>query len=304
MLVAATERGVSAISFGAKERGLEEGLHAEYPAAEIVRDDTAMRRWVTDVLRSVEDGVEQPQLPLDIRATAFRRSVWDALRTIPHGETRSYSAIARQVGSPKAARAVGNACHTNPIADHRALPPRRRRRRRPRRLRLRPRDEAEAPEARRRAMTFGSVVTRGPAIAIGCWALFVATVLAMPLLNDGYSPIDEAISYGAIDDYGWVQVAGFFALATGTSILAFCLQPRDAGAADHRDLTRHLGHRRRGARSVSDRRPRRGDDRGRTHALRRREYRFPRDRGGDAVVRRDHSAATTTSLDLCRCRSR
>lgn len=115
MLVAATERGVSAISFGAKERGLEEGLHAEYPAAEIVRDDTAMRRWVTDVLRSVEEGVEQPQLPLDIRATAFRRRVWDALRSIPRGETRSYSDIARQVGSPKAARAVGNACHVNPI---------------------------------------------------------------------------------------------------------------------------------------------------------------------------------------------
>ena len=115
MLVAATERGVSAISFGATERPLEEGLLAEYPAAEVVRDDTAMRRWVRDVLRSVEEGVEQPQLPLDIRATAFRRRVWDALRTIPRGETRSYSDIARQVGSPKAARAVGNACHTNPI---------------------------------------------------------------------------------------------------------------------------------------------------------------------------------------------
>jgi len=115
MLVAATERGVSAISFGDSERQLEEGLRTEYPAAEIARDDAAMRDWVAGVLRSVDGGVEQPQLPLDIRATAFKRKVWDALRAIPRGQTRSYSQIARDVGSPKAARAVGNACHTNPV---------------------------------------------------------------------------------------------------------------------------------------------------------------------------------------------
>jgi AraC family transcriptional regulator of adaptative response/methylated-DNA-[protein]-cysteine methyltransferase len=115
MLVAATERGVSAISFADSERPLEDALAAEYPAAEIVRDDRGMRRWLSLVMKSVEEGAEQPQLPLDIRATAFRRRVWDALRAIPRGETRSYSDIARQIGSPKAARAVGNACHVNPI---------------------------------------------------------------------------------------------------------------------------------------------------------------------------------------------
>jgi AraC family transcriptional regulator of adaptative response/methylated-DNA-[protein]-cysteine methyltransferase len=116
MLVAATERGVSAVSFGDREAPLEEGLRAEYPNAEISRESTSMRRWVNDVLRAVDKDTDQPQLPLDIQATAFRRRVWDALRTIPRGETRTYSQIARQVGSPKAARAVGTACRTNPVS--------------------------------------------------------------------------------------------------------------------------------------------------------------------------------------------
>ena len=116
MLVAATERGVSAVSFGDREPPLEEALRAEYPNAEISRNNTSMRRWVNDVLRAVDKDVDQPQLPLDIQATAFRRRVWDALRAIPRGETRTYSQIARQIGSPKAARAVGTACATNPVS--------------------------------------------------------------------------------------------------------------------------------------------------------------------------------------------
>ena len=55
-------------------------------------------------------------LPLDIAATAFRQRVWDALRRIPYGETRSYSDIAEAVGSPRAVRAVASACATNPVA--------------------------------------------------------------------------------------------------------------------------------------------------------------------------------------------
>jgi AraC family transcriptional regulator of adaptative response/methylated-DNA-[protein]-cysteine methyltransferase len=116
LLVAATERGVSAVKFGDRDETVLEALHAEYPAAEIARDDTSMRRWVEGVIEAVEGRAEQAQLPLDILATAFRRRVWDALRAIPRGETRTYSQIARAVGSPKAARAVGNACHVNPVA--------------------------------------------------------------------------------------------------------------------------------------------------------------------------------------------
>ena len=116
LLVAATERGISAVSFGDSDRPMEEALHAEYPAAEIARDDALMRRWVDGVLKKVEGQVDAPQLPLDIIATSFRCRVWDALRAIPRGETRTYAEIARAIGSPKAARAVGNACHDNPAA--------------------------------------------------------------------------------------------------------------------------------------------------------------------------------------------
>lgn len=55
-------------------------------------------------------------LPLSPRGTAFQRQVWEALCTIPYGETRSYGEIARQIGSPKACRAVGMANHRNPLS--------------------------------------------------------------------------------------------------------------------------------------------------------------------------------------------
>jgi AraC family transcriptional regulator of adaptative response/methylated-DNA-[protein]-cysteine methyltransferase len=116
LLVGATERGVSAVSFAAREEALVEGLHREYPAAEITRDDASMRPWVERVLRAVDDDVAQPDLPLDIRGTAFRARVWDALRAIPRGEIRTYGEIAAAIGDPRAARAVGNACNANPVA--------------------------------------------------------------------------------------------------------------------------------------------------------------------------------------------
>ncbi len=116
LLVGATERGVSAVSFALREQPLIEGLHREYPAAQIARDDASMRPWVEKVLRSVDDDVAQPDLPLDIRGTAFRARVWDALRAIPRGQTRTYGEIAAAIGDPRAARAVGNACNANPVA--------------------------------------------------------------------------------------------------------------------------------------------------------------------------------------------
>ena len=56
------------------------------------------------------------ELALDMRGTAFQRSVWQALLTIPYGETRSYGEIARQIGRPDRARAVGAANGSNPAA--------------------------------------------------------------------------------------------------------------------------------------------------------------------------------------------
>lgn len=116
LLVAATERGLSAVYLGDSEAELESALHNEYPAAEIRRDDQSHRRWVSavlDLLRSPDSGQE---LPLDIRVTAFQWRVFEELQAIPPGETRSYGEMARRLGRPGAARAVGRACATNPVA--------------------------------------------------------------------------------------------------------------------------------------------------------------------------------------------
>ena len=117
MLVGATDRGVSAVSFGDSDPPLEHHLHSEYADAEIKRDDAAMRPWVERVLRVCDRGeARSDMLPLDIRATAFRMRVWQELRKIPRGETRTYQEIAQAVGEPNAARAVGNACGANPVS--------------------------------------------------------------------------------------------------------------------------------------------------------------------------------------------
>ncbi len=64
----------------------------------------------------VEAPASGPDLPLDIRGTAFQRRVWQALREVPAGSTASYAAIAARVGAPGAVRAVAGACAANPLA--------------------------------------------------------------------------------------------------------------------------------------------------------------------------------------------
>ncbi len=115
VLVASTERGVSAVYLGDADRPLEAALRAEYPEAEVGRDDDANVSWVRAVVAGIRGG-QAPDVPLDIRATAFQWRVFQALRHIPSGETRSYGEIARSIGAPRAARAVGRACATNRVA--------------------------------------------------------------------------------------------------------------------------------------------------------------------------------------------
>jgi len=116
MLIAATDRGICAISFGDSDQQLQQGLMREFPFAMRRRDDSALSQW-RDSLTSLIQGHEtNPALPLDIRATAFQRQVWEALQQIPRGETRSYSALAKEIGMPRATRAVARACATNPVA--------------------------------------------------------------------------------------------------------------------------------------------------------------------------------------------
>lgn len=119
LLVAATERGLCAVEFGEDGPALEAALRARFARAEIRRADEAMQATARRVA-ALADGAGPVDgnggLPLDVRGTAFQLRVWEALRAIPRGETRTYGEIARHVDAPGAARAVGAACAANPLA--------------------------------------------------------------------------------------------------------------------------------------------------------------------------------------------
>ena len=116
LLIATTERGICRIAFADGAAALERALREEFPAAEITRDGGALRGTVERVIAHLDGGERHLDLPLDVRATAFQRRVWEALRRIPFGETRSYAEVARVIGRPRSARAVARACATNPAA--------------------------------------------------------------------------------------------------------------------------------------------------------------------------------------------
>lgn len=116
LMVAATEKGICAVSFGdgAAELGYE--LKKEFPAADIEKDEEILKNSVNAILRNLEGEQNLLNLPLDVLASAFQMRVWAELRKIPYGETRSYGQIAEKLGNPQAVRAVARACATNPVA--------------------------------------------------------------------------------------------------------------------------------------------------------------------------------------------
>jgi AraC family transcriptional regulator, regulatory protein of adaptative response / methylated-DNA-[protein]-cysteine methyltransferase len=116
VLVAATSKGICKISFGDDRRPLEAELAQELAKAERIEDGEHLAPFIAQVNAYLRGTREQFDLPLDISATAFQQRVWDALSRIPYGETRSYTDIAATVGSPRAVRAVANACASNPVA--------------------------------------------------------------------------------------------------------------------------------------------------------------------------------------------
>jgi AraC family transcriptional regulator of adaptative response/methylated-DNA-[protein]-cysteine methyltransferase len=116
VLIAATERGLCAVRFGDSSVELERELRSEFHAADLHRDDAALRSYLEPLMASLRGENTVIDLPLDIRATAFQKKVWEALRHIPKGETRSYAQLARDIGEPRAIRAVANACASNPVA--------------------------------------------------------------------------------------------------------------------------------------------------------------------------------------------
>jgi AraC family transcriptional regulator of adaptative response/methylated-DNA-[protein]-cysteine methyltransferase len=116
LLVAATERGICAVQLGDDPAAVEAAFCSSFDAAELERDDQVLAGWVAEILAHLNGRQPHLDLPLDIRATAFQRQVWQALRDIPYGSTRSYGELARVIGQPGAARAVGRACGDNPTA--------------------------------------------------------------------------------------------------------------------------------------------------------------------------------------------
>jgi AraC family transcriptional regulator of adaptative response/methylated-DNA-[protein]-cysteine methyltransferase len=113
MLVAATDKGVCCLAFGEGEAELA----ARFPKAQLVPAGEVFR----DLFAAVVEAVEQPgpgsaAIPLDVKGTAFQQRVWEELRRIPHGETRSYGELAAALGNPKASRAVGGANGANNVA--------------------------------------------------------------------------------------------------------------------------------------------------------------------------------------------
>ena len=126
LLVAATAKGICFLSLGRDDAKLIAELTHEFPRAEsIARDRHSIAQSVSVVVDYLEGKTPHAELPLDVRATAFQRRVWNELIAIPCGETRTYSEIAEALGVPRGQRAVGRACATNPVSlvipCHRAL---------------------------------------------------------------------------------------------------------------------------------------------------------------------------------------
>ena len=116
LLLAATAKGVCAIRFGDSRRALEQALRQEFAGARLAYDPASLAAWTGALAGHLEGEPARLDLPLDIRATAFQRLVWEHLRGIPRGKTESYAEVARAIGQPAATRAVARACASNPVA--------------------------------------------------------------------------------------------------------------------------------------------------------------------------------------------
>jgi AraC family transcriptional regulator of adaptative response/methylated-DNA-[protein]-cysteine methyltransferase len=116
ILVAASGKGVCAILLGDDPEALVRDLRDRFPRAERVGGEPGFERLVARVVGCVEAPALGFDLPLDVRGTAFQQRVWQALREIPLGATASYGEVAERIGEPRAVRAVGRACASNPIA--------------------------------------------------------------------------------------------------------------------------------------------------------------------------------------------
>ena len=116
VLVAASDKGVCAVSVRDSDAGTEEHLRARFSNAEITRDDVGLRSALDTVQERIAGRSLDKALSLDLRGTDFQREVWNQLLAIPAGSTRTYLDVAQAINRPKATRAVAQACGANPVA--------------------------------------------------------------------------------------------------------------------------------------------------------------------------------------------
>ena len=116
VLVAASDKGICSVSLRESEGALEESLRAQFPKAELKRDDQSLSQELATVVGRIAGRNLDRSLPLDLHGTDFQREVWNQLLSIPPGSTRSYLDVAQAIKRPKATRAVAQACGANPVA--------------------------------------------------------------------------------------------------------------------------------------------------------------------------------------------
>lgn len=116
ILVAQSERGVCAILLGDDPHQLVCDLQDKFRRANLIGADHEFEQLIARVVGFIEAPAIGLDLPLDVRGTAFQERVWQALREIPVGSTASYADVAQRIGSPKAVRAVAQACGANNLA--------------------------------------------------------------------------------------------------------------------------------------------------------------------------------------------
>jgi len=109
LLLASTEKGLYRVQFGSSLPRSTDGEMWIEDGENLARCETQLEAYFRGELRKFT-------LPLDLHGTPFQIRCWEALCTIPYGDTSSYARIAAEVGSPNAFRAVGQANHNNPIA--------------------------------------------------------------------------------------------------------------------------------------------------------------------------------------------
>jgi AraC family transcriptional regulator, regulatory protein of adaptative response / methylated-DNA-[protein]-cysteine methyltransferase len=116
LAVAQTNRGVCFVALADDEGAVQAAIESAFPLAVLTHDQTATAGALAAVSALAANHPLSGEIALDIQATAFQQRVWDALRAIPVGETRTYSDIAVAIGQPTAVRAVAQACAHNPVA--------------------------------------------------------------------------------------------------------------------------------------------------------------------------------------------